>query len=102
MPIGWTRYKDWIQNDVRRTWQRVSNLSFTGWGTCPTSGTQRFVKIDIIAATCPSCDNGVDGQADGMGMMNLHTPAQGSSVRMVRRMPARLIWRIFARCPIWW
>jgi hypothetical protein len=87
IPDGWTRYKDWIQNDVRRSWQRVANVNFTGWGPCPTTGTQQFVKVDIIAATCPDCDNGVDAQADGMGMVNLHSPSQGSSVRFWVRSP---------------
>ena len=34
---GFATEKAWVRNAVRATWEKESNLLFTGWGTCPAS-----------------------------------------------------------------
>ncbi|WP_394838734.1 FG-GAP-like repeat-containing protein [Pendulispora rubella] len=84
MRTGYNGEKALVRNAVVATWGAVANLQFTGWGDCPTTGSARFIKIDI--ADKPKepdgtySNGGGDGQAVGYGMGILRSPGEGASV----------------------
>jgi len=39
--------KDAFRDELKRSWERWANISFTGFRECPTTGTQKFVRIQI-------------------------------------------------------
>ena len=39
--------KDAFRDELKNSWERWANISFTGFRECPTSGSQRFVRIQI-------------------------------------------------------
>jgi hypothetical protein len=65
---GWEYEKQVIQSAVTRTWQNVTPVTFTDWGTYlgPTGG---HVRLEIVEAT----DQQGGGQAKGTGMETLKT-----------------------------
>jgi len=70
---GFADYKAWIRDAARRTWGGVANIDFAGFGDCPTSGTQRFLRADITVLPPTSTDTG-SGTADypwGTAMLEL-------------------------------
>lgn len=70
---GFAQERQWIKESLENTWMRVSPLNFTGFGDCPTTGTQRFVRINIVAAASGAGSGGNAGY--GMGMHRLPTDA---------------------------
>lgn len=39
--------KDAFRDELKGSWERWANISFTGFRECPTSGTQKFVRVQI-------------------------------------------------------
>ena len=77
---GWEKEKRQIRVAVTRTWSRHANITFTGWNDCPSTGSEEFVRVQIQIGD--ESNAGVGGQTDGtLGMGELHTPVQDSSVR---------------------
>jgi hypothetical protein len=35
--VGWPKEQEWVRETVRRTWERWTNATFTGWRSCATS-----------------------------------------------------------------
>ena len=60
---GYDREKKITQEAVAGTWQLWANVNFTGWGTCPTSGDVRHVRIRV------SAQGGDDAGAGGSARM---------------------------------
>ncbi len=51
IPVCWEssgsdEEKEWVRSQVRRTWEYVSRVRFTGWGTC-NSSTKSGVRIKV-------------------------------------------------------
>ncbi|WNG50334.1 hypothetical protein F0U60_44040 [Archangium minus] len=75
---GFENEKQVIANALRDTWARYTNLVFTGFGACPTSGSQRFVRVLVNAGTDAS-----GGGSAHVGMnAAFRTAAQGHSVHI--------------------
>ncbi|MCE9522979.1 MAG: hypothetical protein K8S25_11195 [Alphaproteobacteria bacterium] len=72
---GFDREKAIVKAAVRATWERNSGISFSGWGDCPRSGTEKFVRV----ATSSQDDNngGANGATYGLGMAVLKSAADG-------------------------
>jgi hypothetical protein len=68
-----------IESTIISKWSRVSNVTFTGWGTCPTTGSEQFVRIDMDLATDPPCSG---GGSSNLGLDGFKTAAQGRSVHI--------------------
>jgi hypothetical protein len=66
--FNWAAEKQVIQNAVTRQWGRAANLSFLGWGDCPTSGTDKFIKIGMPGANLGDSFGQTRGPG-GMGIM---------------------------------
>src|SRR5688572_18190540 len=71
VPICWTgasgfaQEKAWSEEAVEATWGAVTGLDFTWTASCPTSGTQKFLKINVISR--PADEDPMDGSS-GVGM----------------------------------
>jgi len=70
-----------IQGAIARTWVAVSNVNVTWREGCPTTGTERFVKVQIGRnGMVPDgrggmyYDHSTDGQTRGLGMAALCAP----------------------------
>jgi len=72
---GFDREKAIVKAAVRATWERNSGISFTGWGDCPRSGSDKFVRV----ATASQDDNnaGANGATFGYGMAVLKSASDG-------------------------
>ncbi len=78
---GYAREKAIIQGAIARTWVAVSNVNVTWREGCPTTGTERFVKVQIGRhGMVPDgrggmyYDHSTDGQTRGLGMAALSSP----------------------------
>lgn len=54
IPVCWvnptasdTNERGWVQSTVQRTWERHSQVSFVGWGTCPGGNQYDGIRIRI-------------------------------------------------------
>jgi len=82
VPICWTgepgfaQEKAWSQAAIDATWGTVTGLNITWTSTCPTSGTEKYLKINVIA------NNGGGGKMrgeSGVGMARtLRSPTQSA------------------------
>ncbi len=59
---GYNREKKFIKDAVTNTWQWHSNISFRGWGVCPTSGEAQHVRIRITPQSS-EIESGAGGRA---------------------------------------
>jgi hypothetical protein len=44
---GFDREKTITQNAVERTWEFWANIDFINWGTCPTTGDEELVRVNV-------------------------------------------------------
>lgn len=72
---GFASEKLIIKNAVQQTWAKHADLSFDGWGACPTTGTTPMIRLETIATGA-----GADASAD-VGMEALRAPGSGGSAR---------------------
>lgn len=78
---GYAREKAIIQAAIQRTWVSVANINATWREGCPTTGTERFVVVQIGRhGMVPDgqggmyYDHSTDGQTRGLGMAALSSP----------------------------
>lgn len=80
---GFDTEKQLIRESLARTWEFESQVQFVWTAACPTSGTQKYVRVQLTNAT----DMGGGGSATE-GMAALHDAAQGRSVHIAIPNPA--------------
>jgi hypothetical protein len=68
----YTTWRQKIKDAIVSGWQGTTSVRFTGWGACPESGTQKFVRILMYRAT--GATTGIGGGAALMGMAALMSP----------------------------
>jgi hypothetical protein len=70
---NWFAEKATIRRSLIEAWQSTANVQFSGWRDCPTSGTERFVKIHVGNHQFPGqpSDHSGDGQTDASLGTNL-------------------------------
>ena len=74
---GYEREKDIVRQAVRDTWEYYAELSFTGWGDCPTRGDEQQVRVDIQPHD--ASDEGAGGRA-ALGTNALSRPGDAPNV----------------------
>ncbi|QSQ19007.1 ricin-type beta-trefoil lectin domain protein [Pyxidicoccus parkwayensis] len=85
VPVCWTttgfdQEKTWIKEKLEDTWMRVSKVNFSGFGNCPTTGTEKFVRVSIVG-TATGGNEVTNGSASfGMGAFRL--PTEAASVNL--------------------
>lgn len=73
---GFDREKAIVKAAVRGTWERNSGISFAGWGDCPRSGPEKFVRV---ATSSQDGNNaGANGATYGLGMAVLKSAEDGA------------------------
>ena len=75
VPVCWTtsgfnREKGIVRQAVLDTWEYYAGVDFTGWGSCPTSGAEKLVRVGI--ANQDEKNSGAGGSAQ-LGMNALTT-----------------------------
>jgi hypothetical protein len=70
LPGDRTYEKTIIQEDIERTRPRVANVTIRWAGDCPTTGTEKFMAIELANNTLKE-NLGVDGQTGNVGMATL-------------------------------
>jgi len=74
-PSGLQAAKDAFRLELKNSWERWGNISFTGFNECPTSGTDRFVRIQIRwQGLLPDGTSGASGGACFMGTQGYQLP----------------------------
>src|SRR6478609_4599706 len=83
---GWeSREKTIIQDAVESTWATQTSLQFTWNGICPTSGSQKFVRINITTVS-PGNESG--RVPPTIGLTTLRAPNQSPSMELSFRSPS--------------
>lgn len=67
---GFTQEKQWVREAAEGSWPTVSNLEFTGWGSCPT-GLTGFSGIAITPGDRMVVFGGLGQPSDGVSDMEL-------------------------------
>jgi hypothetical protein len=72
--------KDAFRDELKNSWERWANVSFTGFNECPTSGTDRYVRIQIRWQNLlPDGTSGASGGACFMGRQAYQLPGPVSN-----------------------
>lgn len=84
IPICWVTTdfdteKQLIRESVARTWEFESLVKFAWTSTCPTTGTDKFIRVELDVATD---DLGVGGGSAFPGMGALRLPGEGHSLHI--------------------
>lgn len=58
--------RGWVQNSISNTWERHSDLRFTGWGTCNENSSGIRILIADEWPRVKALGNGLDGKKNGM------------------------------------
>ncbi len=85
IPVCWENPKDasatrrgWVQKQITNTWQKYSQVEFTGWGTCKSSSKGIRIRIaDEVATTGTRLGKALDGVKNGV-TLNLSMDAPPS------------------------
>ncbi|MEJ1965461.1 MAG: FG-GAP-like repeat-containing protein [Gammaproteobacteria bacterium] len=81
---GYDREKKIVRDALRGSWEFYSNIRFTGWDACPTSGAARFVRVGINAQD--GSNGGGGGVTHGYGTALLSS-ASDSAGRLLPPRP---------------
>lgn len=73
IPVCWENpgndgaQRDWVRDQISRTWDAVSSVDFTGWGTC--AGSSSGIRINIADAGPHTKGLGAQLNGAGAGMV---------------------------------
>lgn len=60
--------RGWVQDAVASTWEKESNIRFTGWGTCNAESRGIRIRIIDVRPNCKKLGTGIDGLENGMDL----------------------------------
>ncbi|WP_394846764.1 FG-GAP-like repeat-containing protein [Pendulispora brunnea] len=63
---GYPTEKNWVRSTIRRTWEKESNVLFTGWGTCPASSSGLRIRVNDEGPHTKGLGTQLNGLAAGM------------------------------------
>jgi len=65
-PASQQMERAWVKDAIEQTWQKYSNLSFTGWRRCTSKGANIRIKVKDIGAKVIRFGDNIDNVRDGM------------------------------------
>jgi hypothetical protein len=81
---GTATQRGWVQSKIAATWSAVSDVSFTGWGTCAPLASGIHIRINDEGPHTTALGRDLDGVAGGMVLnftFNNWSPSCQSSVQ---------------------
>lgn len=75
IPVCWEQAPEataneraWVRQSVEATWERASNVRFTGWGACPASSKGIRIRVFDDTAHTRGLGKALDGKPNGMSL----------------------------------
>lgn len=77
----WLEKQAMVRDVINDTWERWTNLSFIGWGTCP-SDVSGQIYVDLVKEDCGGCgESGLGYHPEGVKLM---MKTENSDARLLR------------------